>query len=67
MVPNLGIARDPAKRKTAINVASKRGATTNLKYNQMMPRLPGCLFKFIQKQPPEVFILLVYVKLKSCS
>ena len=23
----------------------------------MMPRLPGCLFKFIQKQPPEVFIL----------
>ena len=28
-------------------------------YNQMMPRLPGCLFKFIQKQPPEVFILLM--------
>ena len=23
-----------------------------------MSRLPGCLFKFIQKQPPEVFILL---------
>ena len=20
----------------------------------MIPRLPGCLFKFIQKQPPEV-------------
>ena len=33
-----------------------------------MPRLPGCLFKFIQKQPPKVFILLVDVrKLKSCS
>ena len=33
-----------------------------------MPRLPGCLFKFIQKQPPKVLILLVYVrKLKSCS
>ena len=24
----------------------------------MMSRLPGCLFKFIQKQPPKVFILL---------
>ena len=22
-------------------------------YNQIMPRLPGCLFKFIQKQPPQ--------------
>ena len=33
-----------------------------------MPRLPGCLFKFIQKKPLEVFILLVYVrKLKRCS
>ena len=66
VVPNLGIARDPAKRKTAIDVASKRGATTNLKYNQMMPRLPGCLFKFIQKQPPEAFVLLAR-KLKRCS
>ena len=54
----------------------KKEAATNLKYrqlasqlyNQMMPRLPGCLFKFIQKQPPKVFILLVDVrKLKSCS
>ena len=30
---------------------------TNLKYsylyNQIMPRLPGCLFKSIQKQPPD--------------
>ena len=24
----------------------------------MMSMLPGCLFKFIQKQPPKVFILL---------
>ena len=33
-----------------------------------MPRLPGCLFKFIQKKPLEMFILLVYVrKLKRCS
>ena len=33
-------------------------------YNQMMPRLPGCLFNFIKNQPPEVFILLmVYVQL----
>ena len=31
-------------------------------YNQMMPSLPGCLFKFIQKQPPQVFILLLYVQ-----
>ena len=41
-------------------LASKSGMQqTNLKYNsyqykqQMMPRLPGCLFKFIQKQPPD--------------
>ena len=33
-----------------------------------MPRLPGCLLKFIQKKPLEVFILLLYVrKLKRCS
>ena len=31
-----------------------------------MPRLPGCLFKFIQKQPPEAFVLLAR-KLKRCS
>ena len=39
-------------RKTARDVA--REATTNLKYscyNQVMPRLPVCLFKFIQKEP----------------
>ena len=31
----------------------------------MMPRLPGCLFKFIQKQPPEVFILLCIYRKKT--
>ena len=31
----------------------------------MMSRLPGGLFKFIQKQPPEVFILLVYLHKKT--
>ena len=44
-------------------------AATNLKqsqlYNQMMSRLPGCLFKFIQKQPPGVFILLLYLRKKT--
>ena len=39
---------------------ARREATANLQYsyiaNQMMPRLPSCLFKCIQKQPPsEVF------------
>ena len=51
-----------AKLKLAIatQLVRKRGMEqTNLKYNsylsnqQMMPRLPGCLFKFIQKQPPD--------------
>ena len=32
-----------------------------------MPKLSGGLFKFIQKQPPEVFILLLARKLKRCS
>ena len=33
-----------------------------------MPRLSGCLFKFIQKLPPEVFIPSAGVKkLKRCS
>ena len=31
----------------------------------MMSRLPGCLFKFIQKQPPGVFILLLYLRKKT--
>ena len=31
----------------------------------MMPRLPGFLFKFIQKQPPEVFILRCGVRKKT--
>ena len=30
-----------------------------------MSRLPGCLFKFIQKQPPEVFILLCIYRKKT--
>ena len=47
-------------------------------YNQMMPRLPGCLFKFIQKQPPDTrgvhsrqlasyYYLTGVRKLKRCS
>ena len=33
-----------------------------------MPRLPGCLFKFIQKLLPEAFIPSTGVKkLKRCS
>ena len=31
----------------------------------MMPRLPGFLFKFIQKQPPQVFILRCGVRKKT--
>ena len=66
------------KLTIATQLASKRGMQqTNLKHNsytqlynqQMMPRLPGCLFKFIQKQPPQpvVFILQVGSQLTSLS
>ena len=63
----------PAKRKTARDVTNKRGGSNKSEMklaNQMIPRLPEFLFKFIQKQPPEVLILLILVyarKLKSCS